>query len=290
MLKSKIIKALLFFLMGMYLVSTQGEATSLDKYRNIFAGRSYTFKFRSSVYNNLKDYSGNFRTPENLYIPPDMLSDEQKYDENDAYKMYENFYDVIVMDGDNRYTEIRGNCKLINNGKVFTYRHIPIYVGNVFDYKYIGGHISKRGYTHFDEIAEGENYLPERKVKFGDKMTSKNDIEDVGEPLLMKMLAVIYPISSTNVELPNYTFVSSGNLQDGSRYEDYTGDLSGRKHVVRCYFQNGELIKMAYASYPNQSARTRDDIEKYSIEIKEISNVPDKKYFSLPTQLKVVKN
>lgn len=277
------------------ILSGMGEAGSLDKYRSILAGKCYTFKCYPNIYNNLNNSVSSldgmrisFGMPDNSYTSSKTIAEEEKLtaeaqargDKGDYVRMI----DVIVMDGENRYTEMLGNCKLISNGEVFTYRHF--YFNGQENYQ--GGHRSKRGYVHMDEIAPNENYWA--SSNFGKNLESPEDIADVGNPLLMKMLAVIYPVSTANVELPAYSFAASGQDKDGCLYEDYTGTQGSRQHVVRCYFRNGELIKMAYASYPQDSNRSKDDVEKYSIEIKEFSPVPERQYFSLPQALKVVRS
>lgn len=277
-------------LFGMAAVSC--EAGSLDKYHDIFASRSYTFKFRTVSNSSLRlitnDASsanqfggGGFDPDADNRVTREMKKEYQKLAKEKAADLC----DVIVMDGDNRYTEISGKCKLIKDGEVFTYMH------NFLDGSYFGGRMSKRGYFHKDEISPGVNnwMTYDNRKGYGKKITSKDDIEDVGSPMLMKLLAVIYPISNANVELPEYSFVTYGQSDDGSVYEDYSGEDISKKHVVRCYFKNDELVKMAYASYPHHTDNPSDDIEKYVIEIKELSNLPDKQYFALPSGLKVVR-
>lgn len=279
------------------LASGMVEAGSLDKYRSILAGKYYTFKCYSMIYNNLNNSVSNmadsgrnisFGLPENSYTSSSMIADAERITAEEQARVdkgdYVRMMDIIVMDGENRYTEMLGNCKLISDGEVYTYRH---YFMNGQE-TYQGGHRSKRGYVHMDEIAPSENYWATNN--FGKKLESPEDIADVGNPLLMKLLAVIYPVSTANVELPAYSFAASGQDKDGCLYEDYTGTQGGRQHVARCYFRNGELIKMAYASYPQGSNRSKDDVEKYSIEIKEFSPIPEWQYLSLPQTLKVVRN
>lgn len=262
-----------------------GEASGLDKYRAILASKSYTFKCHTFT-PNLKGMRIQYEMDEDNYMSEKMVNDTQKLDREAQEKIargeYTIPYDLIVMDGETRYTETLGKCKLLKNGEVFTYIH------NTMDDTYMGGHISKRGYFHMDEIAPGENNWPTRGRD--NKLTSQADIEDVGNDLLMKLLAVIYPVSSANVELPVYHFVASGTAADGSSYEDYAGEMGGLKHVVRCYFQGGNLVKMGYASYPQNGDRSKDDIEKYVIEIVEFTNVPEQKYLALPASLKVVRD
>lgn len=267
-------------------ISIQGEASSLDKYRTILAGKSYTFKCYTYT-PNLKGMRVQYGLSENAYMSEKMVNDVQKLSREAQEEVDRGEFkipcEIIVMDGDTRYTEMTGGrCKLLKNGEVFTYIH------NVMDDSYMGMHVSKRGALHMDEIAPGENNWPTRGID--NKLTSQADIEDVGNDLLMKMLAVIYPVSSANVDLPTYSYISSGTAQDGSLYEDYAGIMNGMKHMVRCYFREGNLVKMGYASYPQNGDRGKEKVEKYIIEIVEFTNIPEQKYLVLPKSLKVVRD
>lgn len=282
-------KYICVFILGVLVMGglfVPGEASSLDKYRTIMASKSYTFKCHTFT-PNLKGMRIRFDMDEDYYMSEKMANDTQKLQRETREKIdrgeFKRPYEIIVMDGDTRYTEVRGGwCKLLKNGEVFTYLH------NIMDDSYIAMRKSKRGYLHRGEIAPGENNWPTRGID--NKLTSQADIEDVGNDLLMKLLAVIYPVSSANVELPNYHFVSSGTAQDGSSYEDYAGEMNGLKHVVRCYFKGGSLVKMGYASYPQNGDRSKENVEKYVIEIVEFTNVPEEKYLVLPASLKVVRD
>ncbi|WP_295160385.1 hypothetical protein [Selenomonas sp. AE3005] len=271
----------LLVIMGL---SIKVNASSLDKYRAIMAGKSYTFKCYTYT-PNLKGMRIQYGLSENDYMSETMIEESEKISREAQNEIdsvdFKMPCDIIVMDGETRYTEMTGKCKLLKNGEVFTYIH------NSINDTYIGGHISKRGYVHMNEIAPGENNWPTRG--YDNKLSTKADIEDVGNDLLMKMLAVIYPVSSANVELPNYSYIASGMAKDGSFYEDYAGTMNGMKHVVRCYFREGNLVKMGYASYPQNGVRSKENMEKYIIEIVEFTNVPEQKYLTLPTSLKVVR-
>ena len=282
----KYICVFIFGVLVMGALFVPGEASSVDKYRTIMASKSYTFKCYTFT-PNLKGMRIQYAMDDDYYMSEKMVNDTQKLDREAQEKIdrgeYTIPYEIIVMDGDTRYTEMAGGrCKLLKNGEVFTYLH------NIMDDTYMGGHMSKRGYFHMDEIAPGENNWPTRGID--NKLTSRADIEDVGNDLLMKLLAVIYPVSSANVELPAYHFVASGTATDGSSYEDYAGEMNGLKHVVRCYFKGGNLVKMGYASYPQNGDRSKENVEKYVIEIVEFTNVPEEKYLVLPASLKVVRD
>ena len=158
------------------------------------------------------------------------------------------------MDGNNRYTEIGGNCKLLVNGEVFSYFH-EFYK----DGKYISCHVGKHGFIHRREVAPGE--------KFGNGFSrqvyrNQEEIQDIENPVFVKMLAAIYPVSTVNVVVPEYSYVASGTTPDGYTYEDYSGVAEGRLHAVRCYFQDGDIIKMAYASFLQNSSTPKDSYEK----------------------------
>ena len=47
---------------------------------------------------------------------------------------------------------------------------------------------------------------------------------------------------------------------------------------------------MGYASYPQNGDRSKENVEKYVIEIVEFTNVPEEKYLVLPASLKVVRD
>ena len=262
-------------------VSISCEAGSLDKYRDILASRHYTFKCLTRENSDLMKKVP-FEEREKMYSMAGKVQVSEEQARRDMAKFetqYDmgRFYDVIAMDGDNRFITTQQRCKLIKDGKVYTFFYNP---GTG---KYYGANMRKK-------IVEGQNYWPDGGVAMGDKdrsFKSREEIDDIGNPLLMKTLAVIYPVSRANVELPEYSYAASGQSKDGLAYDDYAGESGGRKHVVRCYFKGEDLVQMAYVSYPLEGERSKKNMDKYTLEIKEFSAVPEAKYFTLPSELKV---
>lgn len=295
MRSSKYCSSLLIFTLIFTVCVSQVNASALDKYRAIISSGHFTFKCSMLSYST-KEIRNAIGMPEDRYITPSesdrQMSEQKTRQERANQGFFTRPVDIFVMDGDNRYTEIGSKCKLIKDGEVYTFCHVHMYdsLNGIAKDEYVGGHISKRGYVHQDEIMPGKNYWPQgRYLMYERSFQSQDEVEDVGAPMLMKMLAVIYPLSRANVELPEYSFVKNGQTADGDSYEDYSGELGGRFHAVRCYFRGGELVKMAYASYVKDAERPQDEAEKYVIEIKEISSVPERRYFSLPVELKIIK-
>lgn len=263
--------------------ASDGETAGIDKYRAILSNGSFTIKYRIINY-DIPEMRRAMSLTEGVYYTPSELGykeeDTQRLKDEEKSKR-EKRLDILVMDGNNRYTEMGGNCKLIINGEVFSFFHEYYKEG-----KYIGCHVGKHGFIHRNEVAPGEKYGNgwSRQV-----YRNQEEIQDIENPVFVKMLAAIYPISKVNVVLPEYSYVTSGATSDGYTYEDYSGVADGRLHAVRCYFQGVDLIKMAYASFLQNSSAPKDSYEKVVIQFETFNNIPEQQYFSVPADLKIVR-
>lgn len=85
----------------------------------------------------------------------------------------------------------------------------------------------------------------------------------------------------------SYKFVAAGNLSDGIAYEDYRADFDGTSEIVRYYFKDNALIKIAAASY-KKAPDGKIDGRKCIIRINEFSNQPDRSLLNLPEKVQDV--
>lgn len=259
------------------------QAAAIDRYRTILSGGAFTIKYRLIGY-DIPETRKPLGLPEMIYFTPselDYKEEEMRKLKEQAKNDIQDCVNIFVMDGANRYTEMHGRCKLIRNGEVFSFMH-----DYTTERKYIGCHVSRRGFIHRDEVAPGEKYGNGYSKQV---YMSQEEIQDIENPLLVKMLAAIYPVSRVNVVLPEYHFVTTGTAEEGSIYEDYSGISEGRFHAVRCYFRGGELIKMAYASFLQDSSTPKAGYEKIVIQFETFNDAPEEQYFSIPADLKVVR-
>ncbi len=271
-MKNKVFVSILAGIIGICTNLTSVNSAHLDAYRSMLANRSFTLKYE-------------------IVTPPTRRTNHAV--DMEWGVMFDTKHvslcplqGIVVMEGDNRYTET-------------TYRTVTYGVAEN-DGKTQKSSVSPDERSHCMLIKNGEVFefyrsdFPNGKKSY-DGRTSSDPYEEMnqeigyGNPVITQLLEAIRPSEHGSfAELLTYNFQGTGSLSDGTSYEDYAARKDGQFYAMRYYFNHGQLVKVASATWPQNLEIAENGYEKCVIRITEVSSVPDQNYLSLPVGLKVV--
>ena len=112
------------------------------------------------------------------------------------------------------------------------------------------------------------------------------------EPYMRKAVSALLPNYSPANSSSVYKQVNSGTNEEGFTYFDYKAEPKDENDqtvdIIRYYFDDNKPVKIAFANYRIDKNGQRKG-KNCVITIAKFSNIPDKNYLQLPTQLKEVK-
>ena len=294
------LKIIITLIVGIMMYSTITNAAKFEIYRDALRNKTFTIKYEI-VQPPIRD-SFKFATiyEDELINYEDMILDSQPHN------------GIVVEDGADNYSEIvygahqarlkqgslqgdkvktvnideNGLCNLTKNGERFTFRYDvknnqKKYYGSYADMLFFGMD------TKSSKVKANENNTV-RGAKV-DPYQNMIDEYNYGTPALTQALAAIMPPERivANLNTPIYKFVSSGSLNGGLTYEDFSAEKNGTFYAIRYYFSGSDMVKIATVSY-TKDGNSISDYKKSIIEIIAFSTTPDKSYLSLPSSLKDV--
>lgn len=251
---------LMMLLWGMQLAN----ASNLDKYREMLNNRSCTIKYEFIYQDEREDYKN------------DMNLEMMKLENKSEQQLPQTFPGVIVLKGNSSYVEMgkyaEHYCEITKNGYVYPYKRYDTEKG----VKYWGN----RGYGYFGgtpDKVEGHPINALSIIRYG---------QYYGNDEITEMMRVIRPETEALRPGKIYWLAGSATLDNGIVCEDYQwAGADGAVDLIRYYFDNGNLIKIASVHYVKLSDG-RIVGKHYVVKINEFSNVPDESYFNLPEKLK----
>lgn len=240
------------------------EASNLDTYRNLLKKSTYTIRFRDI-------------TPEERITNKDSI---KMYGKNDMdrsqspFLLYEQTSGMVTSDGESHYEELGAGeikqCRLQkgNDTYVFLKRERKADDKNILREIFGGG--GKKNQV----IPVQTNYMA--KVMLG---------EAYGSTALTRYLNAIIPDSDKSGDLPSFKFVTSGWLDNGLNYEDYSAEEDGVHEVVRYYFNGYALCKISAMRYWKNKAGVMEG-SKSIVRIDEFLPTPSAEHLMLPPGVK----
>lgn len=256
---------------SMLLASSTAMAGQLDAYKNMLANKQCTIKYEY-IYQDERD---KFVTDINRYV--------MKYMAKSDTEEKPNFAGVIVLSGDNSYTEreLGPNhyCEIKKDGYVYPFKRFETDKG----IKYQGNKEEQHGILAFgapsDNKVEAHPVNDLRELRYGN---------EYGGGEIATMLDVIHKDETALRPGKVYWLAASGSLSSGLTYEDYQwAGANGDVDLIRYYFNQGALTKIASVHYVKKSDGSVSG-KHYVVNIKEFSSVPDENYLKLPEALKDV--
>lgn len=284
-------KKFLFILTALAIFfSSSAEAAKIDVYREAILNKSYTIKYEISqvpIYRNNKDAAFSDKGLKEIAFGGFGKKHIQK--------------GIVVSDGKDNYTETAidstlmkiaykdkistheipaiGVCRLIKDNEIFNF-----YYETKNDKKNYYGGQSLFGKSHSVKAADEKQYQQwayynlMNEYSFG----NNNVLSNIFSPIIPPERLIATPYS------PIYQFVNSGTARDGLFYEDFASNKDNIFSAIRYYFNGNDLVKVAHVSYLKNGSQLQA-YEKFVVDITEFSTTPDKKYLSLPAELKVKK-
>ena len=205
---------------------------------------------------------------------------------------------IVIVDGNDMYTEtafdsmalkhkvdgktittknpIGGVCKLVKDNEFFNF----YYEIKNDKQSYYGGQ-SYFGKSHSVKANDNRFQTPYQSL-INDYTFGSVVLNDIFSPIIPPERLIATPSS------PIYQFVSSGTAKDGLFYEDFASNKENIFNAIRYYFNGDNLVKVAHVSYLKNGNQLQT-YEKFVVDINEFSTIPDRKYLSLPAELKVKK-
>lgn len=252
-------KKFLIIALLLFLFSASAQAAKIDAYRNLLMKNSYTIRY------------------ENI-TPPPRITNADRVElygksglavEGNDYLLNKPKHGVITCADSDKYEEVgEGDfylCRLSKKGEDFFYTKYKH--GN--DWEYFGtrkNRVEANSKNYLAELIEGESY---------------------GDSDMSRLLNAILPDDVKSAQQASYKFIATGNLRDEISYEDYRADFNGTTEIVRYYFKNNALIKIASASY-KKSFDGKISGRKCIIKINEFTGNPDRALLNLPDKLQDV--
>lgn len=250
-----------FLLLGAWMamgsVLPSAEASDLDNYREMLRSNVYTIR-----YENLTPAPRvTNRDRMDLFGKSGMAVDENDYFTNRPKS------GIITGNGKDKYEEVGDDsfkmCRLTKGNENFLFTKYQKN-GKTEYYGTKKGKVEANSRNFLAELVEGQSY---------------------GDADMSRLLNAMLPDSSKSADMPHYVYVKSGQLAGGLSYEDYQAKEAEGMHVIRYYFENHALVKIAAASYyPNVMGKP--DGHKCIIRITEFSGRPDTSLLTLPEGLK----
>lgn len=239
-------------------LASDAEARNSDTYRNLLLKKTYTIKYvdiipAPRITNKDKIY---------MYGKSGMDTSQPVFLTN---KQTES---VAVADGKDCYEEIAAGpytqCRLQKGSDLFVYvKYNDGKKQEIYGSK--KGTISSADRNLFAVAMQGASF---------------------GSSSMTRYLNALLPDENKSKDMPKFTYVGSGWLDNGLNYEDYKSNENGMFEAVRYYFNGYNLVKIAAAQYWTNNAGVIEG-NKTIIKINEFSPTPDKAYLELPAGVKV---
>ena len=243
-------------IIALLIVTPASEAAKIDAYQKILESGRYTIR-----YDNL--------TPAPRVTNRNVV---ELYGKSGLAVEGNNFFlnrplsGMIVSDGENRYEEIGYEnffqCRLLKVGENFIFTRYPGKDGGV---EYFGdkkGRVSANQRNYLVELLSGASF---------------------GDANFTEMMTAIISDSKKSAATKKYKFVTSGTLESGLTYEDFSCRDGATVSAIRYYFDGDELKKIAFASYATVGNRIR--ARKCIVKILQFSDTPEQNLLSLPSGL-----
>lgn len=262
-MKNKIIAvALGIVALGCGFNMPNAEARNIDTYRNLLMKKTYTIKFRDI-------------TPEPRITNKDSI---HMYGKNamdrsqSIFLLYKPTQGIVTADGENRYEELGyGDLKQCRFQRgtdtfVFTKKVTKQATGNL---------LSEIFGSKKNEVSPiATNFMAQSMLG-----------SSFGSSALTRYLNAILPNENKSPDMPEFEFVTSGWLDNGLNYEDYSSSEGNVYEAVRYYFNGYNLIKIAAIQYWRNDQGIMEG-EKTIIRIDEFSPTPTKELLVLPEGVK----
>ncbi len=168
-----------------------------------------------------------------------------------------------------------GICNLVKDNKFFNF-----YYETKNDKKNYFGSYGMFGIKNRNVREEDQKALTPYQNLMQDYSLGNTVLNNIFSPIIPPERLIATPTSWI------YQFVSSGTATDGLSYEDFASNKENIFSAVRYYFDGDNLVKVAHVSYLKDGNKLQA-YEKFVVDINEFSTTPDKKYLSLPAELKV---
>lgn len=246
------------------------EASNLDTYRDLLIKRTYKIRY------------------ENITPPPRVTNRDQaplfgkSGIDSEANNLLTNRprIGLITAKGEDRYEEIEGvgpkgilyTCHLTKGSKDYFFSKWQ----------------EDNQWQYAGTIKDGKGQIQVKKNKVEAQKRNILGIlvngESFGENDLSRLLGAILPEDRRSAEQPSYEPIDSGWLDNGLNYEDYSAETGNGLNVIRYYFKQNILVKIAEASYQMNEDGTYSG-RRCIIKIHEFSPTPDAAVLSLPEGL-----
>ena len=242
----------LLMLLALLMMSAQVSAAKIDAYQKILESGRYTIR-----YDNL--------TPAHRITNRDVV---KLYGKNGLAVEGNDFFlnrplsGVIIGDGENRYEEIGYEnffqCRLVKGGENFIFTRYPAKNGGVEYFGEKKGKVAANPRNYLVELLSGESF---------------------GDSNFTEMMTAIISDSKKNSAQKKYKFVTSGELDSGLTYEDFSCRDGENVSAIRYYFDGDTLKKIAFA------ASIDGEFRKCIVKILAFTGEPEQNLLRLPSGL-----
>lgn len=235
------------------------QASELDSYREMLRSNMYTIR-----YENLTPAPRvTNRDRMELFGKSGMAVDENEYFANRPKS------GILVGNGKDKYEEVGDAsfkmCRLTKGDENFLFTKYEKN-GKTEYYGTKKGKVEANSRNFLAELVEGQSY---------------------GDADMSRLLNAMLPDSEKSADMPRYAYVKGGRLANGLHYEDYQSRTQHEMNVIRYYFDNHVLVKIAAASY-YRDANGKPNGHKCIIRLTEFSARPDMTLLALPEGLRDV--
>ena len=238
-------------------------ADNLDTYRNLLQKRVYTIKYANITFEPRQTNRDKVTLMGYNYMDIG----------NVLALMYKPTQSIIVSDKDNRYEEV-GNeqfaqCRLQLGDKTYVFnrrtekdkdkKDIVTWYGNK------KGSVIADPTNRYAQLMQGDSF---------------------GNETMTRMLNACLPNDRKGAGTATYTKVGEGWLDNGLNYIDYRSDAQGSFEVIRYYFKDWTLIKIASGMYILNNNGEIVDGKRNIVLINEFKPVAEEEYLKLPDGIK----
>ena len=236
---------------ALMMITSTANAAKIDAYQKILESGRYTIR-----YDNLTPAPRvTNRNVVELYGKNGL-----KVEGNDFF-LNRPLSGIIVSDGTNRYEEVGYKdffqCRLIKGGENFIFTKYKKGGG----FEYFGdkkGKVSANPRNYLVELLSGESF---------------------GDANFTEMMTAIISDSKKNSAQKKYKFVTSGELDSGLTYEDFSCRDGENVSAIRYYFDGDTLKKIAFA------ASIDGEFRKCIVKILAFTGEPEQNLLRLPSGL-----
>lgn len=235
-------------------------ADNLDTYRDLLQKKTYTINFESI-------------TPEPRQTERDKVQMRNKVEF--AVSEISDFTNrpmkcIVVASGDNRYVEADAGtglatCQLVRGDETFNFTKSVNSAGEVTYYGDKKGSVTAEATDRAYQDIYGQG---------------------MGTSDISRLMNAILPDENLPEDAPHYQKIGSGWLPDGKNYIDYRGDFPGSIEVIRYYFDQYALVKIASGIYTLNENGEVTDGRRCIVKITKFVPVADEAYLKLPEGLK----